>query len=97
LEPTKDNVLSGAKAHADKPDAVREKLLLREAEQPFFNASPLSLGSLSDTQAADDLMSSPSARMLGRSSSISILRILFNSLAPIICFTRWCNASPAST
>jgi type I restriction enzyme M protein len=57
LEPTKDNVLSGAKAHADKPDAVREKLLLREAEQPFFNASPLSLGSLSDTQTADDLMS----------------------------------------
>jgi type I restriction enzyme M protein len=56
LEPTKDNVLSGAKAHADKPDAVREKLLLREAEQPFFNASPLSLGSLSDTQTADDLM-----------------------------------------
>jgi len=33
------------------------KLLLREAEQPFFNASPLSLGSLSDTQTADDLMS----------------------------------------
>jgi len=57
LEPTKDKVLSGAKAHADKPDAVREKLLLREAEQPFFNASPLSLGSLSDTQTADDLMS----------------------------------------
>jgi len=57
LEPTKDNVLAGAKAHADKPDAVREKLLLREAKQPFFNASPLSLGSLSDTQTADDLMS----------------------------------------
>ena len=57
LEPTKDNVLAGAKAHADKPDAVREKLLLREAEQPFFNASSLSLGSLSDTQTADDLMS----------------------------------------
>lgn len=57
LEPTKDKVLTGAKAHADKPDAVREKLLLREAEQPFFNASPLSLGSLSDTQTADDLMS----------------------------------------
>lgn len=57
LEPTKNNVLAGAKAHADKPDAVREKLLLREAEQPFFNASPLSLGSLSDTQTADDLMS----------------------------------------
>jgi len=57
LEPTKDKVLVGAKAHVDKPDAVREKLLLREAEQPFFNASPLSLGSLSDTQTADDLMS----------------------------------------
>jgi len=35
-----------AKAHVDRPDAVHEKLLLREAEQPFFNASPLSLGSL---------------------------------------------------
>lgn len=57
LEPTKDKVLVGARAHVDKPDAVREKLLLREAEQPFFNASPLSLGSLSDTQTADDLMS----------------------------------------
>lgn len=57
LEPTQENVLAGAKAHTDKPDAVREKLLLREAEQSFFNASPLSLGSLSDTQTADDLMS----------------------------------------
>ncbi|EBA01754.1 type I restriction-modification system subunit M [Marinobacter sp. ELB17] len=57
LEPTKDQVLVGARAHVDKPDAVREKLLLREAEQTFFNASPLSLGSLSDTQTADDLMS----------------------------------------
>ncbi|MCA1771078.1 MAG: type I restriction-modification system subunit M, partial [Halomonas sp.] len=33
------------------------KLLLRAADQPFFNASPLSLGSLSDTQTGDDLMS----------------------------------------
>ena len=31
LEPTKDQVLVGARAHVDKPDAVREKLLLREA------------------------------------------------------------------
>ncbi|MCG5520429.1 type I restriction-modification system subunit M N-terminal domain-containing protein, partial [Ectothiorhodospira sp. 9905] len=31
--------------------------LLRAADQPFFNASPLSLGSLSDTQTGDDLMS----------------------------------------
>lgn len=57
LEPTKDKVLSAAKAHITKPDAVREKLLLREAEQQFFNASPLTLGSLSDSQTADDLMS----------------------------------------
>lgn len=57
LAPTKDTVLSAAREHADKPDAVREKLLLRAAEQQFFNASPLTLGSLSDTQTADDLMS----------------------------------------
>ncbi|ERS81830.1 type I restriction-modification system subunit M [Halomonas sp. PBN3] len=57
LEPTKAEVLSAAHAHQAKPEAVREKLLLRAAEQPFFNASPLTLGTLSDTQTADDLMS----------------------------------------
>ncbi|MFB9147295.1 N-6 DNA methylase [Halomonas alkalicola] len=57
LEPTKADVLSAAREHQAKPDAVREKLLLRAAVQPFFNASPLTLGSLSDTQTADDLMS----------------------------------------
>ncbi|QJQ98267.1 class I SAM-dependent DNA methyltransferase [Halomonas sp. PGE1] len=57
LEPTKADVLDAARAHQAKPDAVREKLLLRAAVQPFFNASPLTLGSLSDTQTADDLMS----------------------------------------
>ncbi len=57
LEPTRDTVLAAAREHAQKPDAVREKLLLRAAEQPFFNASPLSLASLSDTQTAGDLMS----------------------------------------
>jgi type I restriction enzyme M protein len=57
LEPTKAEVLSAAHTHQAKPDAVREKLLLRAAVQPFFNASPLTLGSLSDTQTADDLMS----------------------------------------
>jgi type I restriction enzyme M protein len=57
LEPTKGDVLSAAREHQVKPDAVREKLLLRAAEQPFFNASPLTLGSLSETQAGDDLMS----------------------------------------
>ncbi|WP_280550182.1 class I SAM-dependent DNA methyltransferase [Halomonas sp. 11-S5] len=57
LEPTKAEVLAAAQAHQAKPEAVREKLLLRAAKQPFFNASPLTLGSLSDTQTADDLMS----------------------------------------
>jgi len=57
LEPTKAEVLSAAHTHQAKPEAVREKLLLRAAEQPFFNASPLTLGTLSDTQTADDLMS----------------------------------------
>lgn len=57
LEPTKAKVLGEAQAHHNKPDAVREKLLLRAAAQPFFNASPLTLGTLSDTQTADDLMS----------------------------------------
>ncbi|MDR5892325.1 class I SAM-dependent DNA methyltransferase [Halomonas mongoliensis] len=57
LEPTKADVLSAAREHQAKPDAVREKLLLRAADLPFFNASKLTLGSLSDTQTADDLMS----------------------------------------
>lgn len=56
LEPTKAEVLREAHAHQAKPEAVREKLLLRAAEQPFFNASPLTLGTLSDTQTADDLL-----------------------------------------
>lgn len=57
LEPTKQAVLDAAKTHQSKPDLVREKLLLRAADQQFYNASPLSLGTLSDTQTADDLMS----------------------------------------
>ncbi|WP_431026409.1 type I restriction-modification system subunit M [Halomonas sp. H5] len=56
LEPTKAEVLAAAQAYQAKPDAVREKLLLRAVDLPFFNASPLSLGSLSDTQTADDLL-----------------------------------------
>jgi type I restriction enzyme M protein len=43
LEATKKKVLAEAKAHQTKPDAVREKLLLRAADQQFYNASPLSL------------------------------------------------------
>jgi type I restriction enzyme M protein len=57
LEATKKKVLAEAKAHQAKPDAVREKLLLRAADQQFYNGSPLSLDSLSDSQTADDLMS----------------------------------------
>lgn len=57
LEPTKAKVLKSASANQDKTDAVREKLLLRAADKDFFNASPLSLGQLSDTQTSDDLMS----------------------------------------
>ena len=57
LEPTKERVLAAAKEHAGKPDGVREKLLLREAGQQFFNTSPLNLGTLSDTQTLDDLNS----------------------------------------
>ncbi|WP_043767350.1 type I restriction-modification system subunit M [Algiphilus aromaticivorans] len=57
LAPTKDKVLAAAKEHTDKPDAVREQLLLRASGQQFFNASELTLGTLSDAQTADDLMS----------------------------------------
>ncbi len=57
LEATKELVLAEASAHQTKPDLVREKLLLRTARQQFFNASALALGTLSDTQTADDLMS----------------------------------------
>src|SRR5690554_4342171 len=57
LEPTKPQVLSAAKEHQDRPDAAREQILLRAAKQQFFNASPLTLATLSDTQTAEDLMS----------------------------------------
>src|SRR5690554_1393485 len=57
LEPTKAQVLAAAQEHQNKPDQVREHLLLRAAGQQFFNASPLSLATLSDTQTRDDLMS----------------------------------------
>lgn len=57
LAPTKDAVLQAAREHQSKPDAVREKLLLRVASRDFYNASPLTLVTLSDTQTSDDLMS----------------------------------------
>ncbi len=57
LEPTKEAVIREAGAQEGRPDLVREKLLLKAARQQFFNASRLSLGTLSDTQTAADLMS----------------------------------------
>jgi type I restriction enzyme M protein len=67
LAPTKDAVLAQAREHQSKPDAVREKLLLRASGHQFFNASRLTLETLSDTQTGADLMSyvqafSPDAR-----------------------------------
>jgi type I restriction enzyme M protein len=58
LEPTRQAVIREANAQEGRPDLVREQMLLRAAGGlQFFNASPLSLGTLSDTQTADDLMS----------------------------------------
>ena len=67
LEPTKDKVLEAARIHADKAEPVRDQLLRRVAGEPFFNASPFSLATLSDTQTEEDLISyvesfSPDAR-----------------------------------
>ncbi|WP_339867535.1 class I SAM-dependent DNA methyltransferase [Pseudohongiella nitratireducens] len=56
LEATKGKVIDAAKAHQNKTDTAREQLLLRAASQQFFNASPLTLGTLSDTQTSDDLL-----------------------------------------
>jgi len=56
LAPTKDEVIKQTFAQEGRPDTVREMILLRAAGQQFFNASPLTLGTLSDTQTADDLL-----------------------------------------
>lgn len=57
LESTKETVISVSCAQEGRPDLVRERLLLRAAGQQFFNTSKLTLGTLSDTQTADDVMS----------------------------------------
>ena len=57
LASTKDEVIKQTFAQEGRPDQVREMILLRAAGQQFFNASPLTLGTLSDTQTAADLMS----------------------------------------
>lgn len=57
LAPTKDEVIKQTFAQEGRPDTVREMILLRSSGNQFFNASPLTLGTLSDTQTASDLMS----------------------------------------
>ncbi|AZC81627.1 type I restriction-modification system subunit M [Pseudomonas chlororaphis] len=57
LAPTKGEVIKQTFAQEGRPDTVREMILLRSAGQQFFNASPLTLDTLSDTQTAADLMS----------------------------------------
>jgi type I restriction enzyme M protein len=58
LTPTKDAVIREFYAQEGRPDTVREMYMLRAAGGlQFFNASPLTLGTLSDTQTAADLMS----------------------------------------
>ena len=57
LAPTKDEVIKQTYAQEGRPDTVREMILLRAAGQQFFNASKLTLETLSDTQTAADLMS----------------------------------------
>jgi len=55
LEPTKGAVLQAALEHQDKPELIQDKLLLRAAQQQFYNVSPLNLATLSETQIAADL------------------------------------------
>lgn len=57
LEPTRDAVIAELKAQDGRPDLVRERLLLRASGQQFFNASKLTLATLSDQQTGADLMS----------------------------------------
>ena len=58
LAPTKDAVIRESYAQEGRPDTVREMYMLRAASGlQFFNASPLTLGTLSDTQTPADLMS----------------------------------------
>ncbi len=58
LAPNKDAVVREFYAQEGRPDTVRDMYMMRAAGgQQFFNASPLTLGTLSDTQTAADLMS----------------------------------------
>lgn len=57
LAPNKDAVVREFYAQEGRPDTVRDMYMMRAAGgQQFFNASPLTLATLSATQTADDLM-----------------------------------------
>lgn len=55
LEPTRPAVLKAAEESRGKPAGVQDALLLKASGQQFYNTSPLTLGTLSDTQTMDDL------------------------------------------
>lgn len=55
LEPSKAAVLKAAEDNADKAPGMQDALLLKASQQQFYNTSPLTLGTLSDTQTMDDL------------------------------------------
>ncbi|TWC50932.1 type I restriction enzyme M protein [Pseudomonas sp. SJZ080] len=58
LASTKDAVIRESYAQEGRPDTVREMYMLRAAGGlQFFNASPLTLGAVSDTQTSPDVMS----------------------------------------
>lgn len=57
LAPTKSEVLVAAQESQSKPDNTREQMLFRKSGFDFFNSSPLTLATLSDSQTAQDLMS----------------------------------------
>ena len=57
LASTKDEVIKQTFAKEGSPNQVCEMILLRAAGQQFFNVSPLTLGTLSETQTAADLKS----------------------------------------
>lgn len=55
LEATKDNVLAQAEATKALPENAREKLLLNAAGHNFYNASPLNLNRLGESNTGDNL------------------------------------------
>ena len=57
LEPTREDVLKVAEKQKARPEGVLDRLLRDAAGLQFYNTSSLRLGSLSDTQTRQDLLS----------------------------------------